>query len=109
MYNEMAVLKLVQSMTRMVVNPAQPFKQEILDHMRANGQKFITRLRLWRQLSLEKSSSPVTPMACSAPGPLTNDLPDFPLIPASKGFCLTLDKAVKHLEECLSDAGVELK
>ena len=110
MYNEMAVLKLVQSMTRMVVNPAQPFNQEILDHMRANGQKFVTRLRLWRQMSMEQSSAPVTPTACpSACGTLTNDLPDFPLIPASKGFCLTLDKTLKHFEECLSEAGVDLK
>ena len=94
MYNEMAVLKLVQSMTRMVINPAQPFNQEILDHMRANGQKFVTRLRLWRQMSMEQSSVPVTPTTSSVAGPWTNDLPDFPLIPASKGFCLTLDKAL---------------
>ena len=110
MYNEMAVLKLVQSMTRMVINPAKPFNQEILDHMKANGQKFVTRLRLWRQMSMEQSSAPVTPTtSSSAAGSLANDLPDFPLIPASKGFCLTLDKTLKHFEECLSEAGVALK
>merc|ERR1711988_1951836 len=51
MYNEMAVLKLVQSMTRMVINPAQPFAGEIMEHMRNNALKFMTRLR---QISMDK-------------------------------------------------------
>ena len=109
MYNEMAVLKLVQSMTRMVRNPAQPFAQEIEEHMRNNALKFMTRLRLWRQISMDKlpptpPATPTTPSQTS--GPAKSDLPDFPLIPASKGFCLTLDKTLTQFEECLTDAGV---
>merc|ERR1711936_137920 len=44
MYNEMAVLKLVTSMTRMVNNPPKPFVTEITDHMKDNAGKLITRL-----------------------------------------------------------------
>ena len=109
MYNEMAVLKLVQSMTRMVRNPAQPFAQEIEEHMRNNALKFMTRLRLWRQISMDKlpATTPATPTTPSqTSGPAKSDLPDFPLIPASKGFCLTLDKTLTQFEECLTDAGV---
>merc|ERR1712112_231026 len=60
MYNEMAVLKLVQSMTRMIKNPAQPFSPEILDHMKANAKKFVSRMSLWRKMSssLERSDQP---------------------------------------------------
>ena len=109
MYNEMAVLKLVQSMTRMVRNPAQPFAKEIEEHMRNNALKFMTRLRLWRQISMDKlpATTPATPTTPSqTSGPAKSDLPDFPLIPASKGFCLTLDKTLTQFEECLTDAGV---
>ena len=111
MYNEMAVLKLVQSMTRLISNPAKPFNQEILDHMKVNARKFSTRLRMWRQMSMEQASAPVTPTTSSSlgAGSLQNDLPDFPLIPASKGFCLSLDKALKQFELCLAEAGVEFK
>merc|ERR1719158_2311897 len=113
MYNEMAVLKLVQSMTRMIKNPAQPFSPEILDHMKMNAHKFITRLRLWRKVSMDQSSSSTTPATPTTPAPLVagagkQELPDFPLIPASKGFCLTLDKALIQFEECLTEAGVTL-
>ena len=98
MYNEMAVLKLVTSMTRMVNNPAQPFSVEIMEHMRANAKKFMTRMALWRKMSLEHSDQP-SPQA---------EMPDFPLIPASKGFCLTLDKALTQFKDCLATAGVHL-
>ena len=113
MYNEMAVLKLVQSMTRVIKNPAQPFSPEILDHMKMNAHKFITRLRLWRKVSMDQSSSSTTPATPTTPAPLVagagkQELPDFPLIPASKGFCLTLDKALIQFEECLTEAGVTL-
>ena len=109
MYNEMAVLKLVQSMTRLVRNPAKPFTEEIREHMKQNAEKFIARMRLWRQVSLSQSSCSSTPGTPVTPAPLVDsvdncDLPDFPLIPASKGFCLTLDKALVQFEECLKES-----
>jgi len=112
MYNEMAVLKLVQCMTRMVRNPAQPFASEIMEHMKMNANNFITRLRLWRQVSQDQcSSSSTTPATPTTPAPLAvgvtqYDLPDFPLIPASKGFCLSLEKGLTQFEECLKEAKI---
>jgi len=117
MYNEMAVLKLVQSMTKLVRNPPKPFVTEITDHMKDNAGKLITRLMMWKKISLEQlqrvsSATPVTP---TTPGvfsdlaPGTPDLPDFPLVPASKGFCLTLDKALKNFEEALKSVGIDLR
>ena len=62
---------------------------------------------------MDQSSSSTTPATPTTPAPLVagagkQELPDFPLIPASKGFCLTLDKALIQFEECLTEAGVTL-
>merc|ERR1719158_2772735 len=114
MYNEMAVLKMVQSMTKLVRNPPKPFAEEIMDHMRDNAGKLMARLMMWKQISLEQlqSMSSATPVTPTTPGVLKNlapgtaDLPDFPLVPASKGFCLTLDKALKQFQESLKSVGI---
>ena len=108
MYNEMAVLKMIQSMTRLVKNPAQPFTEEIREHMTNNAHKFIARMRLWRKLSMEQSAT--TPATPTTPGASSSslapqELPDFPLIPASRGFCLTMDKALSEFDECLREFG----
>lgn len=39
MYNEMAVLKLVQSLTKLILQPPPVFKEEILQHFRQNAYK----------------------------------------------------------------------
>jgi len=112
MYNEMAVLKMVQSMTKLVRNPPHPFSKEIMDHWKDNAMKLMTRLMMWKKISLEQVKSCVTPVTPTTPGTFAQlasgsvDLPDFPLIPASKGFCLTLDKALKHFEEALKSEGI---
>ena len=35
-------------------------------------------------------------------------MPEFPLIPASKGFCISLEKAVAKFREVLANTGVDL-
>jgi len=115
MYNEMAVLKLVQSMTKLIRNPPQPFAKEIMEHWKENAIKLITRLMTWKRISLEHLKSSATPVTPTTPGAFsqlaagTLELPDFPLVPASKGFCLTLDKALIHLEEALKSVGINVR
>lgn len=110
MYNEMVVLKLVQSMTKLITSPPEVFKDQIHEHFRKNGENFYQRIKSWMELS-ELNSSPedkvteigehqvkkknVFPLKDNRfvffsflPQPIAK--PDFPLIPASKGFCLTL-------------------
>lgn len=112
MYNEMAVLKLVQSMTKLARNPPEPFAKEIMEHWKDSSKRLITRLRKWKQISLDHLQGTTTPVTPTTPGnlSLTNagsgDLPDFPLVPASKGFCLTLDKALKNFEVALASVGI---
>lgn len=51
MYNEMVVLKLIQSMTKLITSPPEVFKDEIHEHFRKNGEKFYNRVKLWMELS----------------------------------------------------------
>ncbi|KAI5651971.1 ubiquitin-conjugating enzyme domain-containing protein [Phthorimaea operculella] len=87
MYNEMVLLKLVQSMTRMTCNPPEPFRKEILAHMRAHAHTLCKRLEGLAALSAGKETD-VPP-------------PDYPLVPASRGFCLTLRSSLDAFRAAL--------
>ncbi|XP_059621124.1 (E3-independent) E2 ubiquitin-conjugating enzyme [Phlebotomus argentipes] len=86
MYNEMAVIKLVQSMTKLMCSPPAIFKEQIVRHFEEKGFAMYERIKSWLDLSMEieKSTAKVDPAK------LDVAKPDFPLIPASRGFCLTL-------------------
>lgn len=51
MYNEMVVLKLVQSMTKLITSPPEVFKDQIHEHFRQKGEKFYKRIKSWMELS----------------------------------------------------------
>lgn len=51
MYNEMVVLKLVQSMTKLICAPPEVFAETIHDHFCQNGDKFYERIKSWMRLS----------------------------------------------------------
>ncbi|CAH0564110.1 unnamed protein product [Brassicogethes aeneus] len=82
-YNELVILKLVQSMTEMLQNPPQTFKEEVLNHFSVSGKNLCDRLGRF----------------CSDEDPLA---PDFPLLPVSKGLKLSLNSALKAFEENLN-------
>ncbi|XP_049868965.1 (E3-independent) E2 ubiquitin-conjugating enzyme isoform X2 [Pectinophora gossypiella] len=84
MYNEMVLLKLVQSMTKMVLNPPEPFRSEIAEHMRAHAGALCRRL----EALVTSSQAPAAP-------------PDYPLLPASRGFCLTLRSSLDAFRNAL--------
>ncbi|GFR31137.1 hypothetical protein TNCT_501892 [Trichonephila clavata] len=111
MYNEMVVLKLVQSMAKLIVTPPEVFQQEITEHFQSQSSKFIKRLEKWLEISesynAEHPTSPTSPTtfkeihACNSTA-RDVPLPEFPLIPASKGFCLTLRKSLADFKNILS-------
>ena len=102
MYNEMAVLKMVQSMTRLLKAPQPPFQEEVRQHFKESGSKFVKRLETWKAVSEEQGRSLSTTPTSPAPSSFPEvQMPDFPLIPASRGFCLTLGKALTSLVEAL--------
>nr|XP_050029755.2 (E3-independent) E2 ubiquitin-conjugating enzyme UBE2O-like isoform X1 [Dermacentor andersoni] len=117
MYNEMVVLKLVQSMGRMIQNPPEVFKEEIEQHFRDIADRFVNRLESWLRLSDAWHTScpgslatPETLKAFAEQGDYgvagSSAFPDFPLLPASRGFCLTLRKALTTFKEILKAHGL---
>uniref|UniRef100_A0AAG5CNL6 UBC core domain-containing protein n=1 Tax=Anopheles atroparvus TaxID=41427 RepID=A0AAG5CNL6_ANOAO len=140
MYNEMVLLKLVQSMTKLVSNPPEVFREQILAHFRARGQWMHQRLRMWMALSCDfnrsaslaeekaeavasiskpESEATGTPLNSNEPqddaamlksGGAESDFdavppPEFLLIPASRGFCLTLTGLLEAFQKQLQQLG----
>lgn len=116
MYNEMVILKLVQSMSKMIANPPEIFNAQILAHFRERGSCMQHRIKNWMDISNEanrcenynkESSTSTLPASASTLDGINASipaivLPEFPLIPASRGFCLTLVGLLKKFQEILS-------
>ena len=60
---------------------------------------FVFRLDKWVTVSLSPPSS-------ASALPEKFPLPDYPLLPASKGFCLSLTKALQYFKTALKDSGI---
>lgn len=94
MYNEMVILKLVQSMTKLIVSPPPVFREQILKHFNETGETMYQRIKSYMDLSepvvLENENSVVKIKVNSVDDDDRLMPPEFPLIPASRGFCLTL-------------------
>ncbi|XP_055923942.1 (E3-independent) E2 ubiquitin-conjugating enzyme [Eupeodes corollae] len=88
MYNEMAIIKLVQATTKLLSNPPPIFREQIVEHFKKNGQSMYNRIKGWMELSQQIA---MTPDKEQQPPLFKNgNAPDFPLVPASRGFCLTV-------------------
>ncbi|XP_055623430.1 (E3-independent) E2 ubiquitin-conjugating enzyme [Toxorhynchites rutilus septentrionalis] len=123
MYNEMVLLKLVQSMTKLITNPPEVFGEQILAHFRACGEGLYQRIKYWMDLSNDANSTatadaanpdppakiivPFSAPSLSSPSSSTGCassatvMPEFPLIPASRGFCLTLVGLLENFKKTL--------
>ncbi|KAK4874199.1 hypothetical protein RN001_013559 [Aquatica leii] len=83
-YNELVILKLVQSMTELAIVPPEVFKKEIYAYCATHGDKLCERLNRW----------------CDDSDPLK---PEFPLLPVSKGLKLSLKTALQSFKEVLKN------
>ena len=116
-------------MTRLALNPPEAFKDHVLQHFQNNAQRYfekknvlksismiffflsrlIERVDNWRHISLavmncSSSTTPEDDISLKGPESFTQaseKMPEFPLVPASKGFCLSLDKSVESLKSAL--------
>ncbi|XP_007910264.1 (E3-independent) E2 ubiquitin-conjugating enzyme UBE2O [Callorhinchus milii] len=50
-YNEMALIKLVQSMTQMIQRPVEIFEQEVREHFSSNGWRLGYRMESWLEIN----------------------------------------------------------
>ena len=105
MYNEMVLLKLIQATATLLQQPPSIFKDEIMDHFNDKAIDMINRLERWLQISEgHNSAHPLSPTTPNTYRSIVTDseeqslLPEFPLIPASKGFCLTLRNTLPQVK-----------
>ncbi|XP_074648201.1 (E3-independent) E2 ubiquitin-conjugating enzyme UBE2O-like [Tubulanus polymorphus] len=107
-YNEMAILKLVQSMKEMLTHPPELFKTEIEEHFNRYGYRLVNRIQGWLNLSGIATNDDVAG-ACGGVALPTSGAavcgspPDFPLVPASKGFCISVQKHLEQFKDILDE------
>ncbi|XP_069958652.1 (E3-independent) E2 ubiquitin-conjugating enzyme UBE2O isoform X5 [Cherax quadricarinatus] len=112
MYNEMVVLKLIQAMAKVIQAPPDIFKSEIIHHFHVKAFRQVQRLECWLEISenynISHPLSPTTPTTFREIHKTDTkvELPEFPLIPASKGFCITLRKTLQQFKAILESVGV---
>ncbi|KAJ8363569.1 hypothetical protein SKAU_G00124000 [Synaphobranchus kaupii] len=102
-YNEMALIKMVQSMTQLLQQPVEVFQQEIREHFSSSGWRLVHRLEAWLELNESAERGPG--------GHRESRTPEFPLSaePLEEGV-----QAVAHSspsqqdlrEEELEDSGL---
>ena len=101
----MAVLKMVQSLCLLAQNPPVVFKDEIIAHLKDKSDRLISRLQSWLELSQYQNSR----LNITEGGNVfwnvlkATEGPEFPLLPGSKGFCISLKKAIKQLKEVMNE------
>uniref|UniRef100_A0A674AC87 (E3-independent) E2 ubiquitin-conjugating enzyme n=1 Tax=Salmo trutta TaxID=8032 RepID=A0A674AC87_SALTR len=67
-YNEMALIKMVQSMTQLLQTPIEVFQQEIRQHFTSSGWRLVHRLEAWLELhELAERGPPPRPSRDSTP------------------------------------------
>ena len=83
-------------MGRLGQNPPPIWRKEIVEFLEQESAPLIARYQKWTMLSnqLSENGAAVADDTCG---------PDFPLLPASKGFCLTLNKSIQVFESTISN------
>jgi len=91
LYNEMASIKMLQSIQNMLSRPPEIFKDEAMKHFKENLPRVIERYNSWLEITETGHK----------------DIPTYPLFPLSKGFRATvirvLESLNKKLEKLQSD------
>ncbi|XP_050432797.1 (E3-independent) E2 ubiquitin-conjugating enzyme-like [Adelges cooleyi] len=103
-YNEMALIKVVQSMTNMLKlklsetkTNTDYFDEEIMEHVQIHGFKLINKIETWIKMSERE---------------LTEDeklVPGYPLLPLSRGFCLSMINALNAYKDVLISMNIIFK
>ena len=113
LYNEMAILNLVSSMTATVKCKHPIFDKEIRNHFQKHGQRTIERYKSWLSYSnklCQSSKDGCTTMQqndCTvstvSQHPELFKTPEFPLFPVSKGFCKCLERNIQLFSAALTE------
>ncbi|XP_001999983.3 (E3-independent) E2 ubiquitin-conjugating enzyme isoform X2 [Drosophila mojavensis] len=97
-YNEMAIIKIVHSTVKQLQNPPFIFRKELIEHFKEFGNELYSRMKNWSDYSAEAQRLKITSINDMPKDYKTPcEMPEFPLLPCSRGFCI----AVKGILETL--------
>lgn len=102
MYNEMVMIKMVQSMTKLIQSPPDVFRHQIERHFKERGIAMYERIKSWMEASNDYNNR-ATNTDASSEKHLSVVGPMFSLVPASRGFCLTLSGLLENFRTKIDD------
>ncbi|XP_016977943.1 (E3-independent) E2 ubiquitin-conjugating enzyme UBE2O [Drosophila rhopaloa] len=108
-YNEMAIIKIAHSTVKQLQNPPLVFRSELIEHFKEFGCELHGRMQAWSEYSAEAQRQRITsikdmPVEYKAPC----ELPEFPLLPCSRGFCIAVKGVLGQLQSELTALGTSL-
>lgn len=105
MYNEMAIIKLVQSMTKLLQSPPDVFRAQIIRHFAERGIAMYERIKGWMKASdhINNRTKSTEDADVKVDPELIDLMPKFSLVPASRGFCLTLNALLENFRTKIED------
>merc|ERR1712020_588516 len=109
MYNELAILKMTQSLNAIAKNPPVVFREEIMEHFKERSSELFGRLDAWLEMSECQNGLPANANTSGELKIIQSNVdengvslaPQFPLLPGSKGFCISLRKAISTFKETI--------
>ncbi|XP_002137019.3 (E3-independent) E2 ubiquitin-conjugating enzyme UBE2O isoform X1 [Drosophila pseudoobscura] len=105
-YNEMAIIKIAHSTVKQLQNPPPIFRNELIQHFKEFGTELYDRIQAWADYSSEAQRLRITnikemPADYKAPC----EVPEFPLLPCSRGFCVAVKGVLAQLKPALDALG----
>ncbi|XP_034117397.1 (E3-independent) E2 ubiquitin-conjugating enzyme isoform X1 [Drosophila albomicans] len=102
-YNEMAIIKIVHSTIKQLQNPPFIFRKELIEHYKKFGADLHGRMRSWSEYSAEAQRLKITSIKnMPADYKTLYELPEFPLLPCSRGFCIAVKGVLETLQKELT-------
>ncbi|KAH8311659.1 hypothetical protein KR044_007401 [Drosophila immigrans] len=102
-YNEMAIIKIVHSTIKQLQNPPLIFRKELIEHYKKYGTDLHGRMRAWSDYSAEAQRLKITCIKnMPADYKTLYELPEFPLLPCSRGFCIAVKGVLETLQKELT-------
>lgn len=102
MYNEMVLLKLIQAQTKLIQNPPIIFENDIIKHFKKYSLRLLKKLELWMEISERHNNHHLLSPTFKNTSKIDEKIiPQFPLFPASRGFCISLCKTLATFKQAL--------
>ncbi|KAM8703488.1 hypothetical protein ACLKA7_008158 [Drosophila subpalustris] len=102
-YNEMAIIKIAHSTVKQLQNPPLIFRKELIEHYKKFGTELHGRMQSWSDYSAEAQRLKI---ACIKDMPTDYktpyEMPEFPLLPCSRGFCIAVKGVLETLQNELA-------